>query len=278
MKRWLRWLPFAIVLVEAVLLATGVLTLGQAAVLLLILEVLLAVAIVGEFAALLRAYRRARRAEAGRAAAFSAALDAVLPPPLAYLVRQEFRMFSAVYGALRRRRRVRPDEEVVTYGGQLRTLLIGMVAVSIIEVVVVELLVPWDWLRWTLVILGAYGLLWVLGFASSIYTSPHSVARDALHLRFALFAEVAVPMSNVASVSQSLSGSHKKLVEAGDGALSLSVFGTSNVLVILEPAVELDVGRSGRHVVDRVRFYADDPAHAVATIRAAATNGVGFVS
>jgi hypothetical protein len=66
-----------------------------------VLETSLAALVAAEFAMLLQAYRRAQRSGAGRAAALSAALDAVLPGPVAYLVRQEFRIFGAVYRALR---------------------------------------------------------------------------------------------------------------------------------------------------------------------------------
>jgi hypothetical protein len=267
MRHWLRWLPFLIVFVEAVLLVTGVLTLGQAAVLLLVLEGLLVVVVLSEFGLLLRAYRTARHSAATRSKAFSAAVDAVLPRPIGHLVRQEFRVFGAIYGTLRRKRRVKPDDRVVTYGGNLYMLLIAMVAVSIIEVVVVELFIPWNWLRWALVILGGYGLLWVLGFGCSLYTRPHTVGRDELGLRFAIFSEVTVPLANVKSASKSLCGTHKKSVEVIDGTLSFSVLGTTNVSVPLEPPVEVNLGRLGRHMVHRLRFYADGPARASAAVR-----------
>jgi hypothetical protein len=54
----------------------------------------------------------------------------------------------------------------LTYGGQLRPLLAGIAAVSVLEVAVVEIMAPWAWLRWTLLVVGVYGLIWVLGFTS----------------------------------------------------------------------------------------------------------------
>jgi hypothetical protein len=86
-------------------------------------------------------------------------------------------------------------------------------------------------------------------------------------LKCPCFSEVAVPLANVKSVSQSLCGSHKKTVEAVDGTLSFSVLGTTNVSVRLEPPVEVNLGRLGQHIVHQLRFYVDGPAHASAVVR-----------
>lgn len=269
-KQWVRWLPFVVVAVQAALYLTGVLTLAQAAILLLVLEVLLAVVVAGEFLLLVRSYRRSHQAGASRSEAFSDALDAVLPRPVAFLVRQEFRMLGALVDGIRRRRHAGPGDRVVAYVGRLRGILIAMIAISIVELAVVEFLVPWAWLRWTLLILGVYGLIWVLGFAFSAQTRPHLVDAERLRLRMAVWADITVPLGTLSKAGPGGIASHDRDVEAGDGKLAVSVLGVTNMSLTFAEPVEVDCGKAGRHAVRYVRFYADDQESATAAIRESA--------
>lgn len=266
-KQWVRWLPFVAVAVQATLYLTGVLTLAQAAILLLALEALLAVVVAGEFLLLVRAYRRSHQAGANRAEAFSAALEAVLPRPVAFLVRQEFRILGALAGGIRRHRDAAPGDRLLAYGGRLRGILGSMIGISIVELAIVEFLVPWTWLRWTLLILGVYGLIWVLGLAASAYTRPHLLDAERLRLRMTIFADIAVPLGTLSQVGGGGIASHQRGVEAGDGKLAVSVLGLSNMSLTFAEPVEVDCGKAGRHAVRKVRFYVDDPEAATAAIR-----------
>jgi len=266
-KQWVRWLPFVVVAVQATLYLTGVLTLAQAAILLLALEALLAVVVVGEFLLLVRAYRRSHQAGANRAEAFSDALEAVLPRPVAFLVRQEFRIFGALVGGIRRHRDAAPGDRLLAYGGRLRGILGSMIGISIVELAIVEFLVPWTWLRWTFLILGVYGLIWVLGFAASAYTRPHLLDAERLRLRMTIFADIAVPLGTLSQVGGGGIASHQRGVEAGDGKLAVSVLGLSNMSLTFAEPVEVNCGKAGRHAVRNVRFYVDDPEAATAAIR-----------
>ncbi|MGI5239848.1 hypothetical protein [Dactylosporangium sp. CA-139066] len=178
-------------------------------------------------------------------------------------MRRELRIFAAIGRALRRRREVGADERAVAYGGQLRPLLIGVVALSAVEIAAVELLVPWAVVRWVLAVLGAYGLLWAVGVACSVYTRPHTIGPDGLRLRFAAFTELDVPARRLVPAGTAPRGSHRRTVEVDGGTLSFSVLGQTNLAVRIEPPAELGLGRAGRHRIDTVRFYADDPAAAL---------------
>lgn len=269
-KQWVRWLPFVVVAVQATLYLTGVLTLAQAAILLLALEALLAVVVAGEFLLLVRAYRRSHQAGANRAEAFSDALEAVLPRPVAFLVRQEFRIFGALVGGVRRHRDAAPGDRLLAYGGRLRGILGATLGILIVELAIAEFLVPWTWLRWTLLILGVYGLVWVLGFAASAYTRPHLLDAERLRLRMTIFADVAVPLGALSQVAGGGIASHRSGVEAGGGKLAVSALGLSNMSLTFAEPVEVDCGKAGRHAVRNVRFYVDDPEAATAALRESA--------
>lgn len=266
-KQWIRWLPFVAVAAQAVLYFTGVLTLHQAAIVLLVIEGLLATVIVGEALLLIRAYRRAHRGGAGRADALGSALEAVLPAPIAFLVRQELRIFTALVNGLRRRRDVAAGDWVLTYEARLRGVLGIMIGIAAFELAVVEFLVPWTWLRWALLVLGAYGVVWVLGLGASAYTRPHLVDAERLRLRMTIFTDITVPLAGPAVFAPAGINSHERGVEVGDGKLAVSVLGATNMSLTLAEPVEVDCGRLGRHTVRIVRFYVDDPPRAAAHLR-----------
>lgn len=84
---------------------------------------------------------------------------------------------------------------------------------SPVELIVFEILAPWAWLRWTLLIAGVYGIFWVLGFYASLVALPHSLEEDGLRLRYGLFAEVLVPYEQIRSVERK----SRKAPKQGDG-------------------------------------------------------------
>jgi hypothetical protein len=71
----LRWLPIVVVLVQVLLTATGVVSIEQAIVAVIVVEGLLAVVIVSEVAAIVRTYRRQRSESESRFDAVVAALE-----------------------------------------------------------------------------------------------------------------------------------------------------------------------------------------------------------
>ncbi|NJC71913.1 hypothetical protein HC031_19650 [Planosporangium thailandense] len=265
----LRWVPFLVVATELVLVVGGVVSLADAAVAVVLIEIALLGVVVGEVVTMRAAYRKARRSGADRAPAMSAALDAALPPVVAMLIRQELRVFGSLLSVVRRRTRVSPGDSALPYGRRLRGLLIVLAGLSLAEVAVVEAFVPWPVVRWVLLALGIYGLLWVVSFVASLSVYPHTIGPRVLRLRFGPFTDLAVPTEKIATAVENTTGTHRKTVETDDETLSVSLMGTSTVLVDLAEPHEVDLGRRGRHTVRRLRFDADDPADAVRLLREA---------
>jgi hypothetical protein len=270
-KTALRWAPFVVVAVELVLLFAGVIDVADAAIAIVVLEGALAVILVGEAATLWSAYGKARRSGKSGAAAASAALDAALPPLMARLVKQELSMFAAL-GAIFGGKRD-SGQTVVPYGSDLRTLLKVLVAVSVLEIVVasiiVELFVSSAILRWGLLVVSVYALLWVVAFTSSMRTRPHVVGPDQLRLRFGMLTDIGVPTRLIGSVRAERQGSHKRMLNIDDDTLSLAIMGTTNMVADLDEPYDVDLGHKGVHTVRRLRFHADRPDAATKAIREA---------
>jgi hypothetical protein len=76
-----------------------------------------------------------------------------------------------------------------------------LMAAAPMELVVVHLLAyafsPWEWLKWALLVLEIYALLWLLGLYASLVTLPHwlevkglSLSYGAIVARFAPYKEI----------------------------------------------------------------------------------------
>ena len=101
-------------------------------------------------------------------------------------------------------------------GSPLGMLVVMVVLTAPVEVVFWELLVPWAWLRWVLLVVSVYSVLWLLGLYASRITLPHRLEEDGLRLRQGLFAEAFVPYAEVKGVEKR----RRKSPREGDGLQS----------------------------------------------------------
>lgn len=146
----------------------------------------------------------------------------------------------------------------IQYAADLKFVNRFLIAVSVADLVAVELLVPWPVVRWTLLVLGVLGLVWVLAHARSLTANPHTVSDDELRLRFSWSTDIPIPLHRIKSVRREWSGSHSRTVEFAGETLSITVSNTTTVHLTLTEPTEIQ-----GHTVRFVRFHADEPGKAV---------------
>ncbi len=216
MKRALRWLLPAVLLVEAVLIWSGELALGDAILVVAGIEVLLLLLGAGGAFLVVRRYRDGRRNGLGLWEALEGGLALMLPRPVARLVVSEPRMFACLLRWAFGRTRLGEAEFGYGKGSPLGMLLVMVLLTAPIEVVFWELLIPWAWLRWVLLALSVYSVLWLLGLYASRISLPHRLEEGGLRLRHGLFAEAFVPYEEVKGVEKG----RRKSPKDGDGLQS----------------------------------------------------------
>jgi hypothetical protein len=135
----------------------------------------------------------------------------------------------------------------------------------------VHLLVSWPPLRWTMFAVSVYGVLGLIAFDATLRQHPHVLREGTLVLRFGHFRAVRVPVDQLSSVRRNVQNAHQKTIEQADGGLALSFMGGTNLELRFSAPVEIEA-EGGRHVVERVAFPVDDPAAAVALLRARVTS------
>ena len=254
----------AVVLLDVVLYATGVLSGRQVLLLTLCVEVPCSVAVAVATAV---AVRRSRAEGLGRRAAWER-LFGTTPVRLAT---GEARTLRALW--LTARRRTDPPTGVLlTYGRGLAGTVAAFVVVTAVETVVLHLLVPVDWLRDLLLLLSVYGLVAVLGLVLSRSAYPHHVAGGRLHLRCGVQEVLALDLRDVTQVVvRRRIGVVGLWPSVADGALHLpSLDGTSLDLELSRPVTAPGLrGRARATAVRRISLYLDDPDGAAALLRAA---------
>jgi len=170
------------------------------------------------------------------------------------------------------RRPVAPGGEAYGYAGVVTPVIWAFIGVSAIEVPAVHLLLPWDAVRRVALVLGVYGLAWMVGMLAALKVHPHVLDAGGLRVRNGVSLDVVVPWERIASVRyrmRSLEGMRNLQVE-GEGpgrVLSVGVGSQTNVDVVLREPMVLPVRRTAGEPVAELRLYADDARGLVARLR-----------
>lgn len=188
------------------------------------------------------------------------------------LTRIERDQYVALGAWARRRTQVPAGSTPIPYASLAAPVIWIFVVVSAVEVVVVHVLLhPWPVPRWIAFALGAWGLIWMVGFLAAYRTRPHSVDADELRVRAGAAAEVRVPAGLVGQVvvkERDLPSSSRltSLETDDDGTwCGVGVSGRTNVQVGLrEPLVIAHPGLTGTGDVEitSLGLWADDPREA----------------
>ncbi|RZU52820.1 hypothetical protein EV385_4704 [Krasilnikovia cinnamomea] len=185
------------------------------------------------------------------------------------LVAYELAMWHSLYRwVFRRPLRLEPGAREFSYIGVVKPILWAFIVLSAVEIPIFDLILrhvlPWEGLRRTVLVLGVYGLLWMIGLMAMLRMHPHVAEKAGLRVRNGATLEFQVPWDAVESVRaryRSLPSSRAVHLEQADSGTVLSIGTgrqTSVDLVLREPlAIDLPAGRTEN--VSEIRLYADEP-------------------
>jgi hypothetical protein len=171
-----------------------------------------------------------------------------------------------------RRPAVGPGQEPIGYARAVTPVLCLGIFASAAEIPLAHVLLPWHAARIGLLVLGAWGLVWMLGLLASYRVRPHLLGSDELRLRNGAVTDVPVALADVARVRHErmdLESSVRSLqVRESDGTteLQIGVSGQVNVVVELRAPVAVRTP-TGPLEVGAVRFFADEPRAVVTRLR-----------
>lgn len=174
--------------------------------------------------------------------------------------------------ALAGRPRVPRDASAFTYDRPVRTILVVFLALSAVEIPIIDLLVHGiPWLRWPLMALGVWGVLTMLGMLLGYLTRPHAVGPYGIRVRHGGEVDIDLAWDDIASVE------HRRHALSGAPALSLTGHGDdqvlnqvvqdgADILVTLERPTRLRLPQ-GDIMVSAVRMSVDEPAAFLDAVR-----------
>lgn len=184
----------------------------------------------------------------------------------------------ALYRSLARWVARRPDvprgARSVGYARLVAPMLWLWIFGSAVEVVVVEVVLrhldqPWaEAVRLPVLVLGVWGVLWMLGMLASFRVRPHLLTQSALVLRSGARTWVAVPLRAVASartVEHELPGVIRSLSVEGPLVL-IGVGSRTNLELALSEPTRLSTSK-GEVTATRVGGWVDEPREVAALLR-----------
>lgn len=143
-------------------------------------------------------------------------------------------------------------------------ILAGFTVLSAFEVVAVDLVVHrWPSVRIPLLVLGIWGVAFLVGMLAGLVTLPHAVGPDGIRVRNGTEIDVALLWDDVHTVTRhrTVEQDERALVRTEpDGRLSLHmrVQGETNIEIALHEPLPVRLPH-GTEAVGSVHLYSDDP-------------------
>lgn len=193
-----------------------------------------------------------------------------------YLARRaielEIGVWLSLYRFIFRRPTVPAGATGFSYHRPILSIMIVFIVLSAVEIPIVDLIVHrWPYIRIPFLLLGIWGLTWMLGFLFGHLTRPHAVGPAGIRVRSGTDVDIALSWDDVYSVELDKqvveSSKEPKLTPGDDGAiLHLRVQNETNITVRLERPCTVRLPQ-GTETVHEVRFYADEPKQFMDAVR-----------
>jgi hypothetical protein len=156
------------------------------------------------------------------------------------------------------------------YHQQLVAPAVVIAVLSVIEVVAVDVLVPWPWptLRVAVLVAGVWGAVLTVGMGVGSVVYPHLVAPTGLRVRAGAGLDLLVPWEDITDVRR-VRRDHAgiRAARVDDGVLSVGVGNATTVAVTLKRPLTAGLPQ-GPVEVTAVHLHADDAAGLVSAVRA----------
>ncbi|MGK3949632.1 hypothetical protein [Microbacterium sp. K2] len=176
----------------------------------------------------------------------------------------ELRVYSSIARAIARRPAVPKGGTGIGYHRPVLTVLFIFIGLSAVEIPILDLIVhQWPAVRITLLVLGIWGVTWMVGLLCAMLMRPHAVGPDGVRVRSGLELDVPIGWDDIASVAISRRVDEPKQPRIVGSEYAERMQDETNVEIELERPVAIRLPglapKDGVHHVDRIRLWADDP-------------------
>jgi hypothetical protein len=157
-----------------------------------------------------------------------------------------------------------PADVPVTYARTVTPVMWLWIFASAAEIPLAHVLVPWEGVRIALLVVGVWGLVWMVGLLASLYVYPHLLGPDRLRARHGASHAIDLPWEAVASVTSKAEDLDSTVWtlqprETEDGVdLQLGVSGQVNVHLRLKRPTVVATAKGQQEIVE-LSLFADEP-------------------
>jgi hypothetical protein len=184
----------------------------------------------------------------------------------------EIHGYQNMYRFLFRRPRVPAGASAFSYHQPVLPILIVFVVVSAVELVVVDVIVHrWPPVRIPLLVVGIWGLTFMVGLLFGMLVRPHAVGPDGIRIRSGSEIDIPLTWDDIYSVTlrtRTIQEKEPKVTqdEQGEATLHLRIVNETNLEIRLEESLPLRLPH-GTETVSVVAIFADDPKAFLAEAR-----------
>lgn len=192
----------------------------------------------------------------------------------------EYHIYKSLLRWVFRRPSVPAGAEPLGYARLATPMVALWIFGSALELPLVHVLIPWHGPRIALLVVGVWGLLWMVGVLAGLRTYPHLLGSDTLRVRNGALHDLVIPWEAIARVTtqdRSLDSSMWVLQrEETEGGTHLNVAVSGRVNVHLTFHEELALAtRKGVMVLSGLSLWVDEPREVAARIRREVESRVG---
>ncbi|WP_285363447.1 hypothetical protein [Microbacterium sp. LMC-P-041] len=176
----------------------------------------------------------------------------------------ELRVYSSIARAIARRPAVPKGGTGIGYHRPVLTVLFIFIGLSAVEIPILDLIVhQWPVVRITLLVLGIWGVTWMVGLLCAMLMRPHAVGPDGVRVRSGLELDVPIGWADIASIAISRRVDEPKQPRVIGSEYAERMQDETNIEIELERPVAIRLPglapKGGTHQVDHIRLWADDP-------------------
>lgn len=187
-----------------------------------------------------------------------------------FALRYELRLWTALFRWIfRRPLPVEPGARTFPYAGAATMLFGVFIVLSALEIPILHLMLPWPVARKISLIVGAYGLFWMIGLLATLRVYPHLVGPAGLRIRNGSTLDLPIAWDDIDEIRvrrRSLPPGGQTQYE--DGVLSLGVGAQTSIDVRLRGPMTFPVKKTAGAPVTAVRFHTDTPEELIEATRA----------
>jgi hypothetical protein len=271
MKSISKWALLVLILVEIVLVRFDVLDIRTAIWIIVSIELLLFLVAFRQVFLAVKTYQLDRRTGLDGWTALENGMEIILPKVVSRVLASEIKLWYCLGIWLFRRNP--KSENYFTYhkSSILRIMPVVFLFTTPVEVFLLELIIPWTWLQWLLIVVAVYSFFWIAGLYASMVSLPHELGYSAVRLSYGILARVEIPYTDIENVtlSRSSDGTIRDglKVQKKAAVAQFVVGGNTNVTLKLKRSLEIQ-GWLGRTApVSSISIAVDEPERFVNSVR-----------